>query len=119
MLAVRDRSLGALEELYDRLHPVAMAVALRVLEDRSLAEDATQEAFLAMWRQPESFRPERGTARNWLLSIVRHRAIDVARGRQRRRDRTSLDDIALEPQHPGLAAGQLTPGRRVGQGGAR
>jgi RNA polymerase sigma-70 factor (ECF subfamily) len=98
--AFQQRQLAALEEFYDRHHGVAMAIAYRVLEDREVAEDVLQEAFLAAWRQADTFRPERGSARSWFLSIVRHRAIDVTRGRAYARERISLDALKLEPRYP-------------------
>ena len=60
----------------------------------------TQETFLAVWRQADSFRRERGSARSWLLAIVRHRAIDVTRGRSFAKERVSLDEMAFEPRYP-------------------
>ena len=98
--ALRLKNLDALEELYDRHHRTALALAYRVLADRNLAEDAIQEAFLAVWRQPESFKPDRGSARSWLLSIVRHRAIDITRGRSFVNERLSLDEMNLQPEYP-------------------
>ncbi|MCZ6789158.1 MAG: sigma-70 family RNA polymerase sigma factor, partial [Chloroflexi bacterium] len=98
--ALQHKSVDALEELYDRHHRTALAVAYRVLRDRSLAEDVIQEAFLAVWRQPESFRPERGSCRSWLFSIVRHRAIDITRGRSFAKERLSLEEIRFEPRYP-------------------
>ena len=71
-----------------------------MLEDRQLAEDVLQEAFLAVWRKPETFKPERGSARSWFLSIVRHRAIDVTRGRGFAQERISLDETNVEPRYP-------------------
>ena len=97
MQAIQQRVLGALEELYDRHHGKALAVAFRVLEDRSLAEDVVQEAFLAVWRQPEGFRPERGNLRSWFYSIVRHRAIDMTRSGAFKRERLSIDEVQVEP----------------------
>ncbi len=99
MLAIQQQSLDALEELYNRLSRTALAVAYRVLEDRNLAEDVVQETFLAVWRQAGTFRTERGSARSWLLSIVRHRAIDITRGRSFANERVSLDQVVLEPHH--------------------
>src|SRR5437588_8102895 len=75
----------ALAELYDRFGRVAWGLALRVLRDEALAEDAVQEAFLTAWRTASRFVPERGSARNWLLILVHRRAVDLVRREERRR----------------------------------
>lgn len=98
--ALEEKNLEALEELYDRHHRTALAIAFRVLGDTKLSEDVVQEAFLAVWRQSDSFKPDRGSARTWLFSIVRHRAIDVTRGRTFINERMSLDEINFEPRQP-------------------
>jgi len=100
LAAFQQHDLAAQEEFFDRHHGVAMAVAYRVLADRAMAEDVLQEALLALWRQANTFRPELGNARSWFLSIVRHRAIDVTRGRVYARERISLDAMNLEPRSP-------------------
>jgi RNA polymerase sigma-70 factor (ECF subfamily) len=75
----------ALAELYDRFGRTAYGLALRVLRDRSLAEDAVQEAFLTAWRTADTFMPERARASTWLLTLVHRRAVDLVRREQRRR----------------------------------
>ena len=75
----------ALGELYDRYGHVAYGLALRVLRDRALAEDAVQEAFLAVWRSAERFVPERAKASTWILTLVHRRAVDLVRREERRR----------------------------------
>lgn len=76
---------GALGELYDRYGRVAFGLARRVLRDATLAEDAVQDAFLAVWRTAGRFVPERAQARTWLLTIVHRRAVDLVRREERRR----------------------------------
>jgi RNA polymerase sigma-70 factor (ECF subfamily) len=76
---------GALGELYDRYSRVAFGLARRVLRDTALAEDAVQDAFLAVWRTAGRFVPERAQARTWLLTIVHRRAVDLVRREERRR----------------------------------
>jgi RNA polymerase sigma-70 factor (ECF subfamily) len=76
---------AALGELYDRFGRVAYGLAVRVLRDERLAEDAVQEAFLAVWRQAASFRPDRAKARTWVLTFVHRRAVDLVRREERRR----------------------------------
>jgi RNA polymerase sigma factor (sigma-70 family) len=76
---------AALGEVYDRFGRVAYGLALRILRDERLAEDAVQEAFLAVWRQAASFRPDRASARTWVLTFVHRRAVDLVRREERRR----------------------------------
>jgi RNA polymerase sigma factor (sigma-70 family) len=75
----------ALAELYDRFGRVAYGLALRVLRDERLAEDAVQEGFLTAWRNADRFMPERGKASTWLLTLVHRRAVDLVRREDRRR----------------------------------
>src|SRR5262245_65446910 len=74
---------AALGELYDRFGRVAYGLALRIVRDRGLAEDAVQEAFLAVWRQAARFDRSRGLASTWILTIVHRRAVDVVRRQTR------------------------------------
>jgi len=75
----------ALGELYDRFGRVAYGLALRVLRDEKLAEDAVQEAFLAAWRNADRYMPERAKASTWVLTFVHRRAVDLVRREERRR----------------------------------
>ena len=76
---------GALAELYDRFGHVAYGLAVRVVHDPALAEDAVQEAFLAVWRSAARFVPERAKARTWILTVVHRRAVDIVRREEPRR----------------------------------
>jgi len=83
-LVARSEEL-ALAELYDRYGGPAYALARRILRDSSLAEDAVQEAFLAIWRGAGRFVPERARAATWIMTLVHRRAVDLVRREQRRR----------------------------------
>jgi len=76
---------SALAELYDRFGHVAYGLALRVVRDPALAEDAVQEAFLAVWRSAARFVPERAKASTWILTLVHRRAVDIVRREEPRR----------------------------------
>src|SRR5581483_1942481 len=84
----------ALDALYARFGRVAYGVALRILRDADLAQDAVQEAFLGAWRTAAAFDPVRGSASTWLLTLVHRRAVDVVRREQRRRAEP-LDDAPV------------------------
>ncbi|MDB5076002.1 MAG: sigma-70 family polymerase sigma factor [Chloroflexi bacterium] len=89
---LRNKDTEAFAALYDRHSRLAFGLAYRMLGEPSAAEDVVQEAFLSLWRQAETFKPDRSAARTWLLSIVHHRAID----RLRRVGSREVSDGALE-----------------------
>jgi RNA polymerase sigma factor (sigma-70 family) len=74
-----------LAELYDRYGRVAYSLAYRVLRDQVLAEDAVQDAFLAIWRSADGYRRERAKPSTWILTLVHRRAVDLVRREDRRR----------------------------------
>ncbi len=71
----------AFEVIYERHHGQAFSVARRIMGPGGGAEEATQEAFLSLWRGAASFNPERAALRTWLFTLVRHRSIDSLRRR--------------------------------------
>jgi RNA polymerase sigma-70 factor, ECF subfamily len=75
----------ALAELYDRFGRVAYGLALRIVRDPALAEDAVQEGFLAVWRSAARFVAERAKASTWILTLTHRRAVDLVRKEQPRR----------------------------------
>ena len=85
----------ALAELYDRVGRTAFGLAHRVLRDERHAEDAVQEAFLAVWRTAASFRAERAKASTWILTLVHRRAVDLVRREERRAVEPLTEDTEL------------------------
>lgn len=75
---------AALGAFYDRFGRVVYGLVLRVVRNAEVAEEATQEAFLAVWRTADEYRASRGSARAWLLTIAHRRAVDRVRYEQRR-----------------------------------
>jgi RNA polymerase sigma factor (sigma-70 family) len=85
---------AALGELYDRVGRIAYGLALRILRDDRLAEDAVQEGFLAVWRSAAAFRAERAKASTWILTLVHRRAVDLVRREERRRAEPLAEETA-------------------------
>lgn len=85
LVSVAAGDEAALEQLYQRYGPACFALARRLLDDAGLAEDVTQQVFLALW-QGHSYDPARGSVSTWLLSVTHHKAVDAIRreGRQRK-----------------------------------
>lgn len=74
----------ALEAIYNRYGPACYRLARRILADAHLAEDVTQQVFLALW-QGSGYDPRRGALSTWLLGITHHKAVDMVRHEERRR----------------------------------
>jgi len=86
--------------LYDRHGGAAYSLAYRIVGERTSAEEATQEAFISVWRSGARFDSTRGSVRSWLLSIVRNRAIDFLRSKAGKAPKLTFDDDSALEQRP-------------------
>jgi RNA polymerase sigma-70 factor, ECF subfamily len=82
---------AAFATLYDRHAAAAYGLARRMLHNPTAAQDVVQEAFLSLWRT-DGYRPEKGSMRNFLLAIVRNRALDALRKDRHRSAKECSDD---------------------------
>jgi RNA polymerase sigma-70 factor (ECF subfamily) len=91
---------GAFDELYRRYAGAAYGLAVRLVRQELLAQDVVHDAFMALWRAPEAYDPDRGAFRTFFLSLVHHRAVDTIRREERLRARTeraaNLEPVAGE-----------------------
>ena len=74
---------GALEALYVRYQTPVYSLAMFMLKQPALAEEATQDIFLNIWLKASSFNAERGQPKSWIMSVAHHKIIDVIRSRRR------------------------------------
>ncbi|MGD9889779.1 MAG: RNA polymerase sigma factor [Dehalococcoidia bacterium] len=88
---VAARDLDALDRLYERHGRAAFSIAYSIVGSVEAAEDVVQDAFLTIWRRAGTYVPSRGNARTWMLTVTRHRAIDIVRARAARPSGVSLD----------------------------
>ena len=79
LAAVAERDIGAFRRLYDLTSPKLLGLVLRIVKTTPAAEDVLQDVFLRIWQNAATFSPQAGTARAWMNTIARHRAIDVLR----------------------------------------
>ena len=115
----------ALQELYARYRgPVWRYVWRLVNDDPNLADEVTQDVFIAVWRQAATFRAEASPA-TWLFRIARHRAINARRNLARRLEghlwRAAADDEddatvfdAGEPSHENAVIERLSLDEALG-----
>jgi RNA polymerase sigma-70 factor, ECF subfamily len=103
MRLVVERDEAALTALYDRYAPVVNGLALSILRDPALAEEATHDVFLRLWLQPTAYDPARGTFAGWLLRVARNRAIDLLRCRREEPESAAGTEVAswLADPEPG------------------
>jgi RNA polymerase sigma-70 factor (ECF subfamily) len=83
-VALGDR--GAFRTLYDATSARLYGCALRVLGQEALAEEALQDAFVAIWHAAATYQPHLAAPATWMTAIVRNKALDV-----RRRLRASVE----------------------------
>jgi RNA polymerase sigma-70 factor, ECF subfamily len=80
---IADGDESAFATFYQRLSSSLYGMAYRMMNDAKEAEDVLQEGFTYIWRRAGSFDPSRSTAFAWAVMIVRNKAIDRLRVRQR------------------------------------
>ncbi|MGH7122244.1 MAG: sigma-70 family RNA polymerase sigma factor [Acetobacteraceae bacterium] len=74
---------AVLRRRYDLTAPRLFGVALRITGERHLAADALHDALLLILREAGRFDPAHGAAEAWRVSLLRDRALDIARRRRR------------------------------------
>jgi RNA polymerase sigma-70 factor (ECF subfamily) len=111
LLATAEGDRTAFAELYDRTSAKLFGIVLRILTERSMAEDAMQDAYVKIWRNASGYDASRGSPITWLATIARNVAIDIQRREQpagRRRDDSveleTLADHAAPPSAETLAS---------------
>jgi len=78
---VRDGDRTAFAEVYRRTSAKLFGICLRILDNRSEAEDALQEAYVNVWQKAAAFDPARASPITWLAALARNKAIDRLRSR--------------------------------------
>ncbi len=111
-VALRDRA--AFEELYSLTSSKLFGISLRLLRDRTEAEDALQEVFVKIWHRAGSFSQRGLSPISWLVAIARNHAIDILRAKKPQT--VELDkshDVAASDMSPEQAAVLAGEGRRI------
>src|SRR5690242_305917 len=78
--ALRDRT--AFKSLYGRTSAKLFGVTLRILRDRSEAEEALQEVYVKIWQRADKYVPGGYSPISWLVAVARNHALDVLRARK-------------------------------------
>jgi RNA polymerase sigma-70 factor (ECF subfamily) len=95
----------AFEALYRGTAGQLFGICLRVLSERSEAEDALQDVYTTVWRKAAQFDATRASATAWLAMIARNKAIDRLRSMPARKVQTDIE-LAHELEDPGASPPQ-------------
>jgi RNA polymerase sigma-70 factor (ECF subfamily) len=98
---------AALRLVYDATAAKLFGVCLRILNDRSEAEDVLQDVYLNIWRKAAAFDETRASPITWLVAIARNRAIDRLRARGAARLSEPVEAAEAVPDPGPLAAEAL------------
>jgi RNA polymerase sigma-70 factor (ECF subfamily) len=108
-IALRERQ--AFRELYTRTSAKLFGVCLRILKDRSEAEEALQEVYIKVWQRADRYVQSGFSPISWLVAVARNHCLDVLRARKPLGEEI---DSALE-----IADAGATPEEAAVQGGER
>ncbi len=113
-IVLRDET--AMASIYRRYGSAVFSLAARILADRALAEDITQDIFLQLWNDPTKFDPTRGKLRTLLMTRTHGRCVDIIRARNAqtaRENRVSDDRSLIEPDSIDAELTAMTDAERV------
>jgi RNA polymerase sigma-70 factor, ECF subfamily len=97
MARLQAKDSKGLELLYTRYSRLVFGIALRIVNDKSEAEEVVQEVFFSLYQKSLLFDPAKGSAKSWIVQIAFSRARDrrahlLRRGFYSGTDIESLDD---------------------------
>jgi RNA polymerase sigma-70 factor (ECF subfamily) len=101
---VQARDPSAIAALYDRHARMLYSLILRILRDRSEAEDVLQDVFVRAWTRVETFDRDLGSPVAWLVRIARNRAIDRLRARDVRERSAEVVPLPRPAESPETSA---------------
>ncbi|WP_329039721.1 sigma-70 family RNA polymerase sigma factor [Streptomyces sp. NBC_00178] len=87
MVSAAGGNRDAFAKVYDTVAGPVMGLVRRVLRDSAQSEEVTQDVLLEVWRTSKRFRPERGSAMTWIMTLAHRRAVDRVRASQASQDR--------------------------------
>ena len=80
-MRLQNQDQQAFSYLYDNYAAALNGIIYRMVEDRELAEDILQEAFVKIWNNFSSYDTGKGRLFTWMLNITRNLTIDTLRSK--------------------------------------
>ncbi|EEA01153.1 RNA polymerase, sigma-24 subunit, ECF subfamily [Burkholderia sp. H160] len=114
LLDVGTGDQTAFATLYRHTAAKLFGVCLKMLRDRSEAEEVLQDVYVTVWRRAVTFDPTLASAVTWLVAIARNRAIDrLRRHREEPLDESTEEEIVDDRPSPATIAEQSEDRRRL------
>lgn len=111
-VALQDQN--AFSDLYKKTSPKLFAICLRILKDRTDAEESLQETYVKIWQRSDRFAASDNPAMPWLMAIARNQSIDMIRSRKPVADEIdTVYDLADAEPGPERQAEIKGEGRRI------
>ncbi len=107
-VASGDRA--ALQLVYRDTSAKLFGICLRILREKTDAEDVLQDVYMTVWRRAETFDPGRASPITWLVAIARNRSIDRLRSTANARRAQPLEDAAEVRDRTPSALAQVVAG---------
>jgi RNA polymerase sigma-70 factor (ECF subfamily) len=82
LTAVARGDQEAFAEVYDAVSAPVLGLVRSVLRDPAQSEEVAQEVLVEVWRTAARFRPEKGSAMTWVMTLAHRRAVDRVRSVQ-------------------------------------
>ena len=106
--ALRDRA--AFRDLYQRTSAKLFGVSLRILRDRSEAEEALQEVYVKIWQRADRYVAGSYSPISWLVAVARNHALDTLRSRKPISDdidvALEIADLGPDPEQAAVEGGE-------------
>jgi RNA polymerase sigma factor (sigma-70 family) len=96
VLLLQSRNQQAFSYLYDNYAGALNGVIYRLVEDKELAEDILQEAFIKIWNNFSNYDATKGRLFTWMLNLTRNLTIDTLRSKgYKKQSKISGDENAV------------------------
>jgi RNA polymerase sigma factor (sigma-70 family) len=92
---LKQQSRPAFEYLYHQYSTALLGIIMKSIENEDTANDLLQDVFVKIWKNIESYQPERGRLYTWMLNIARNSAIDFLRSKQAKKENKNqtIEDV--------------------------
>lgn len=89
VILLKKQEKAALEYLYDHYSAALYGIIVRIVKKEEVAEEVMQDAFFKIWKNMNSYDPEKGRLFTWMLNISRNLAIDKTRSKEIKKEQKS------------------------------